>query len=34
MPPLALGATTFAITMEPEGGMDSPTGAIYLNSGS
>jgi anti-sigma-K factor RskA len=34
MPPVALQATTFAITMEPEGGTQAPTGAIYLHSGS
>ena len=34
MPPVALNATSFAITMEPEGGMQAPTGAIYLHSGS
>ena len=34
MPPVALDATAFAITMEPEGGAQAPTGAIYLKSGS
>jgi len=34
MPAVALNSANFAITMEPEGGTQSPTGAIYLHSGS
>jgi anti-sigma-K factor RskA len=34
MPEVARDAAVFAITLEPEGGMPSPTGEIYLRSGS
>jgi len=32
IPAAALGGAVFAVTLEPEGGMPSPTGAIYLRS--
>jgi hypothetical protein len=34
IPREALNASAFAITMEPESGVDKPTGEIYLKSGS
>jgi len=34
IPPVALNNAVFAITLEPEGGVQAPTGAIYLRSGS
>ena len=34
IPPEALSAAVFAITMEPESGVPSPTGKVYLISGS
>ena len=34
LPEPALGSAVFAITLEPESGMQSPTGAIYLSSAS
>lgn len=34
LPEPALGSVVFAITLEPESGMQSPTGAIYLSSAS
>lgn len=34
VPAEALSAAVFAITLEPESGMQAPTGAIYLSSGS
>ena len=32
IPAAARGGAVFAVTLEPEGGMPSPTGAIYLRS--
>jgi anti-sigma-K factor RskA len=32
MPKEALDSAIFAITLEPEGGVDKPTGQIYLRS--
>lgn len=33
MPPSAMNSPIFAITLEPENGVQAPTGAIYLSSG-
>ncbi len=32
LPEMALGSAVFAVTLEPESGVKSPTGAIYLSS--
>ena len=34
IPTVALGSAVFAVTLEPESGMQLPTGAMYLSSGS
>jgi anti-sigma-K factor RskA len=32
LPEEARGATVFAVTLEPSGGVSAPTGAMYLKS--
>jgi anti-sigma-K factor RskA len=34
MPAVAMNSAVFAVTLEPASGMPTPTGAIFLHSGS